>query len=230
MIKNLLDQLDIYMGIRKKNSVAAYEVDDFLEHICDPYATSGWWTRKFRFYIYPEDPALKDADLSNISVKVNFSFGIAEDEPISKCTSSCFSVRDSCEFYLEDIKVFDSLAVAVSDLSKDPGPLFTEDHFNTLNESYCMKIVDCYAKKTVVKSVTEALNSINVSKREKPRMHYLQEKIEPAEESNYTNEFFAYNHMGSENNTKAFTEIILGRLYKLRDRAREKNKTHDETR
>lgn len=227
MLKNLMTQLDVYMTIRKKNFVPTYVVEDFLEHICDPHATSGWWTRKFRYYVFPQDPELKDANLSDMSVKVNFSYGIAEDEPISKCSLSCYSVKDTCQYFVEYVEHAASLPSEVSELSKDPGPLFTPEHFDTLNQSFCMAFVDCYARNTLKESVIQALNSVNVSKRENPRKFYLQEKIVPAEESSYTKEFFPYNQLENPEDTKLLTDFIFSQIYELRDKATRKNQTQE---
>lgn len=223
MTRNLLEQLDMYMDIAVKDSVSSYEVEDFLDHICDPFATSGWWMRKFRFFLHPMDPELKDANISDLSVRVNFSDAVVEDQSISKCTRACYSIQESCEFYLEDVPIFDSFPSTIARLSKDPGPLNTQEHFDALNQSFCMKFVDCYARKSVVQSVNEALNSINVSKRENPRKHWLEDKIEPLEESNYAAEFFAYNHLGNKEWTKKFSDRILKRIYALRDAEAQKN-------
>lgn len=217
MTKNLLEQLDIYMDIAKKDSVSSYEVEDFLDHICDPFAVNGWWTRKFRFFLHPMDPELKDANLSDLSVRVNLSDALVEDQSISKCTRACYSVQESCDVYREDVPIFESFPPTIARLSKDPGLLYTKEHFDALNQTFCMKFVDCYARQSVLQSVNEALNSISVSKRENPRKHWLEDKIEPLEEKNYATEFFAYNHMGNKEWTNEFSDRILERIHALRE-------------
>lgn len=51
VIRHVLYQIQLYMDVKERKYLTTYEVEDFMEVICDPYSTEGAWIRQLGFFL-----------------------------------------------------------------------------------------------------------------------------------------------------------------------------------
>lgn len=171
--------LQKFMEKSGKTQVASFEVEDFLDNICDPDNIAGAWIRRIGLAVVPDeedgvnhhqDPEeLKDSDggggvnrdgegenTTNRSGLVHLE--VRQLSGYAKCQRVCVTVRDYCLF-IREYSTFDDFSREVAALSKNSGPLFTKENENILREKVCSKYFSCIHKDRIMMSAARDLNA-----------------------------------------------------------------------
>lgn len=147
---HVLAHVQMYMDRHNKTSVASYEVEDFLEHICDPNNIAGAWIRRVGLQVVPDDP-------SNATSAVHLE--IIEFEGYAKCQRACVTVRDYCTLTKEHSH-FDAFVPEVASLSLKArgGQLATRENEKYLQDKICKRFYACMKLERIMISAARDLN------------------------------------------------------------------------
>lgn len=157
--------LEKYMERKGKTQVAAYEVEDFLEHICDPNNIAGAWIRRIGLAVVPDEEDMKEpsseegasATPSNSSSPM-VHLEVRHLPGYAKCNRVCATVRDYCLF-IKEYSTFDDYSREVALLSKKEGRLSAKENAEELYEKICSKYFSCVHKDRIMMSAARDLNS-----------------------------------------------------------------------
>lgn len=179
--------LQLFMVRTNKTQVAQYEVEDFLEHICDSNNIAGAWIRRIGLSVVPdekegesrsaeeEEKALSssvgDDSLhqkksspslhSKVESGINSSLvhlEVRQHSGYAKCNRVCETVQDYCQF-IKDYSSFDDFSREVALLSKKEGPLHSKENEKELHTKICSRYFSCEHRKRIMMSAARDLNN-----------------------------------------------------------------------
>lgn len=148
---HVLIHIQLYMDRHGKTTVAQYEVEDFLEHICDPNNIAGAWIRRIGLDVVPDDP-------TNATSRVHLE--VKELNGYAKCQRACVTVRDYCVLTKEHTH-FDALIPEVASLSvkSNGGRLATQENVQYLQDRVCKRFYACMNLDRIMISAARDLNN-----------------------------------------------------------------------
>lgn len=178
--------LQQYMERANKTHVAGYEVEDFLEHICDSNNIAGAWIRRIGLSVVPDGkegeslPPEEEETLSSdfgdeglhekkgssslhsrAHSRPNSSLVHLEVRQLSgyaKCNRVCETVQDYCQF-IKDYSSFDDFSREVALLSKKEGPLHSKENEKELYNKICIRYFSCVHRERIMMSAARDLNN-----------------------------------------------------------------------
>lgn len=214
MLANTLRQVDMYMKAKKKDSISFFEVDDFLEYTCNPYTSVGSWIRQLFFLIQNEN-ATKDTQENEEESRFKFTPLVVDF--VTKCNHACATVQERCEYFLAQ-SYFDDLSKTIANMSEKPSTFFSEENYNYLLSKFCTNTSFCVEENMLIERVSEELNN----RESRLRDVIFSDEIKIVNQSDYGEEFTAFNDLPGKRVTEPFTVDELETIREMGKEAREK--------
>lgn len=147
MMTNILIQAQDFMDRRGRSTIDAFDVENIMDHICDPNNVGGAWLRRIGFIVeYNES--------SRTSEKYSLTTPVLKQ--YSKCKRACQTAEEACTFMAE-YTYFDSFPSDVAKMSHH-GKLMVENSAHLLRAKYCYRFHFCMERESLKDRLFRALN------------------------------------------------------------------------
>eukprot|EP00796_Vickermania_ingenoplastis_P006736 gene6736-4830_t len=154
LVGNAAVQAQTYIDVKKKNGMTPYEMEEFLQSICDPMTQDGGWIRRIGFFVIKNDETAA-------SEGVNFGIGIMKQA--SYCRRTCATVQETCDFIV-DYTSFDSFSKGLSEWTYR-GRVDDVSVIKELFKEYCSQFFFCAQVNYTQDVVDKMLNDPNKTTR-----------------------------------------------------------------
>eukprot|EP00796_Vickermania_ingenoplastis_P006737 gene6737-4831_t len=149
VVTHALVETQAFMDHNNKSSVSPYEVEDVMEHLCNPDDVAGSWIRQIEYRIVTEQKP-EEIPLHHIETRML--------ENITTCKRGCLTLREKCKF-MTDYTNFDFFTKEVAKYSKKGHLLDREETEKELRETICHRFYPCIHKERILISLARELNS-----------------------------------------------------------------------
>lgn len=201
LVMNMVIHVAQYMDVKRKRSVTPTEVDEFMEHACNPYNVAGAWIRRIAFLVVPNEE-----DTNEDHPQVHFDVRVLKD--YTKCKRTCVTVQEICEDLLSS-QYFDDFPNRVASLAQQSPLLMDENAPNLLRAYSCYKLNVCRDKEDIVEKFNRDLNTPPYFTRD----DIVQDSIEWIDPEQLHVELTVYETQ-KHNNVEIFTREEINRLHR----------------
>lgn len=226
LVREVFYNVDNYMFVKNKTFLSSYEVEDFLDPICDPRSYRGLWLRQFTFEAVKDDLE-KERDLSHLDYYIqnepNYSnqtyhLELHLHEELLLCKRSCATLQANCENMISSF-AFDTFSRTISRLTKN-GTFFTEENLHNVQQEYCKRMLRCQIKDSSYMNAHIALNN--------PKLN-VRSEIEKDVATPIDPEMMKYEFKHGFGDSKYIENLTKHELLQIRNRWREMVKDINET-
>lgn len=206
VVTNSLLQVSNMMQAKKYPDITPLEVDEVMQHICDPYSPGGAWVRRLALLVLPGETPDDGTSTKTNSDAVHFETRVLKQ--FTKCKRSCLTVQSVCETMTEAV-YFDDYPNKLITQAHIAPLLMDENAQNVLRATVCYNFDVCIRKE----KFTGDLNMILNRKDSRLREELVADKIEFIDPSQLDAEMLVYESQ-KRNNVEMFTKEEMERLFK----------------